>query len=253
MKSIENVLKVVGLIILIVTFLVLLVLSAINPHYILKNYELFILMILTGALSIAIVDKYVTNVLSEDIEDDKDASKLVRKLLSNNKNKVKVNDSVVEQYREKNLSIHDINKYVSNYNTDEFKKSLFEKFKEIITFSNKDTREYVTDEFYNYLKSSDMLKYDQVKYCNLVYNTFLKEDSLIYIQTSILFTVEGSKLKNYDVTFVKNIVFNDIKCPNCGNDLPDKATDKCPYCNSVIVSKSSEWVISDMKEEKNEY
>ena len=52
--------------------------------------------------------------------------------------------------------------------------------------------------------------------------------------------------------FVANLSNKKVKkCPNCGAELEDTASQKCEYCGSIIASVSDKWVLSK-KESKRQ-
>lgn len=167
-------------------------------------------------------------------------------------------------------NIHDID---PELNIQEFNKLGYEIYKEIqdawMNFDYDKLRKYTTDEIYNmYTMQLDALNVKGEK--NIMKDFVLVNSyiSNIYIQNGvetidlILTTnfydyvvdsnqrvVRGSdkfKLEiTYKLTFVKIVGANDNNfCPNCGAKLEDKASTKCPYCNSVIVSDNYTWVMS---------
>lgn len=58
----------------------------------------------------------------------------------------------------------------------------------------------------------------------------------------------------YELTFISTINKEKLtNCPNCGAPIKkDNASDKCEYCNAVIVKSSYDWVLAK-KENKNQW
>lgn len=65
--------------------------------------------------------------------------------------------------------------------------------------------------------------------------------------------VDGSKTERtiiiHELEFVKNIHTKDIElnCPNCGAPTTRSAKGKCSYCNTIITTKSTDWILSKNK------
>ena len=53
-----------------------------------------------------------------------------------------------------------------------------------------------------------------------------------------------SILQHYEMTFVCNLEDKLDKCPNCGAEVTQDASQTCKYCNSVIAKVSDKWVLS---------
>lgn len=191
------------------------------------------------------------NILNKEEDYDKQKSKLAYHFIKHNTKGAKLERKMVEQYKYKSLTKDEILMYIPDYLEKEFKLKLFEIFKEVIYSLNdkEKLRNYVTDEFYNYLESSNINHFDKVNYSNIMLNNVIKENELLYLHTNVIFIVNNSKLYNYDVIFVRNINIKERTCSNCGSKLNDKATNKCPYCKAVIVSYYNNYVVANMKEE----
>ena len=65
--------------------------------------------------------------------------------------------------------------------------------------------------------------------------------------------VDGSKDKKtmiiHDLTFKKKIETNDIEenCKNCGAPTKRNVTGKCQYCNTIIDTESTDWILAQNK------
>ena len=52
----------------------------------------------------------------------------------------------------------------------------------------------------------------------------------------------------YKLTFIKSLKASKLKvCPNCGAKLENAQSDKCEYCNTVIVKESTNFAMTDKK------
>jgi len=172
---------------------------------------------------------------------------------------------------------YDINK-ISNilpdFNFEEFKNTTYNIYKEIqiawMDFNTNNLRNLVTDEMYNmYVSQLETLKIKNQQ--NIMGDFELDDFEIIGMETdktNISITVamlischdyiidqytaktlRGKKdrkvLYHYNMTFIKSINNNNINfCPNCGAPINDKASKKCAYCDSVIVSDNHDWVLS---------
>ena len=47
----------------------------------------------------------------------------------------------------------------------------------------------------------------------------------------------------YLITLEKSIRSEITNCPNCGGELNDNASQKCPYCDAVLVKGSKDFVM----------
>ena len=60
--------------------------------------------------------------------------------------------------------------------------------------------------------------------------------------------VRGSKSATmhytYELTFIRRKETEMKRCPNCGAPVEGNMTSQCSYCNSVIVHKKFDWVLS---------
>ena len=60
--------------------------------------------------------------------------------------------------------------------------------------------------------------------------------------------VRGNKTKTYhmtyELTFIKTKDKKDNICPNCGKKLEQQASNRCPYCNSIVIADSYDYVMS---------
>ena len=51
----------------------------------------------------------------------------------------------------------------------------------------------------------------------------------------------------YSLTFVKNIDRKLIYCPNCGHKISNGMSEKCKYCDAVLVHESKKYVLSKIQ------
>ena len=49
---------------------------------------------------------------------------------------------------------------------------------------------------------------------------------------------------NYMITLERSIREEIHNCPNCGGELKDKASQKCPYCDAVLVKGSKDFIMT---------
>lgn len=186
---------------------------------------------------------------------------------SNNKNSNKI--YLKRSYDELNddiLSKYDI------LDKENLKQILFEKFMDIqyawMNFDEHSLRLLLTDELYNMY--SNQLATLKTKGQKNIMNNFKYIDSKIFdirqdndIVTLKLFlhismndyivdnsnnVVRGNKNIpidiSYEITFIKSLQKNIDACPNCGAKIIDENNPRCPYCNTVILSGSNDWIMS---------
>lgn len=71
-------------------------------------------------------------------------------------------------------------------------------------------------------------------------------DYIVNIKNNLV--LKGSKRKkidiSYEITFEKTCLNKPKICPNCGAPITNNASNKCEYCDSVIVSDNHDWVMS---------
>ena len=75
----------------------------------------------------------------------------------------------------------------------------------------------------------------------VVFNQCEKDDKLERV-------IKRNVTKEYIITFVRTINNKDNKCPNCGSNYGSVASNLCPYCKSIIISDSYDFVISKIVE-----
>lgn len=130
-------------------------------------------------------------------------------------------------------------------------------------------RKYVTDEMFNmYKEQLQTLKVKNQQ--NIMENIILRdftveeveeENNNIVLTTNMKIkcndyiidtnrkkVVKGKKNQGiiyyYKITFIKNNNSDINNCPNCGAKITNNASNKCEYCDSVIVSNNYNWVMS---------
>ena len=58
---------------------------------------------------------------------------------------------------------------------------------------------------------------------------------------------------NYIITLEKSIRNEINNCPNCGGELKDTASQKCPYCDAVLVKGSKDFVMTKKQNMQQRY
>ena len=58
---------------------------------------------------------------------------------------------------------------------------------------------------------------------------------------------------NYIITLERSIRSEIHNCPNCGGELNDNASQKCPYCEAVLVKGSKDFVIVKQENVQGQY
>ena len=160
-------------------------------------------------------------------------------------------------------------------NIEEFKKLAYRTYWDIqqawMEFDYDSLRKYTTDEIYNmYSMQLDTLSVKGQK--NIMKDFFLVNSYISKIDKSngveeidVILTVKfldyvvdnnnnvvrGSNTQRMEITYRLTLVRTENSdtsdnnfCPNCGAKLEDKASNKCPYCKSVIVANNYTWVMS---------
>lgn len=149
----------------------------------------------------------------------------------------------------------------------------FELYKNIqiawMNFDYDTLRKYVTDEMFNMYKEQLQtlkVKNQQNIMENIILRDFIieevkEENNNIVLTTNIKIkcndyiidtntkkVVKGKKnqsiLYSYKITFIKNNNSNINVCPNCGAKITNNASNKCEFCDSIIVSNNYNWVMS---------
>jgi Predicted membrane protein len=176
-----------------------------------------------------------------------------------------------------------IKKYIPDYNREEIKQQFYNIYKEIqiawMNFDYESLRKLTTDEIYNMYRSqleTLKLKHGQ----NIMENFELLDFEVIGINAStnkiemtvgllvscndyVIDTVtnkvtRGSKMKivtyNYEMTFIrsKELGSDESTCPNCGASIERASSNHCIYCNSKIIGKNHDWVMSK-KQNKGQF
>lgn len=168
-----------------------------------------------------------------------------------------------------------ITNVLPDFNVDEFRKTTYDIYKKIqvawMEFDNDSLRNLTTDEMYNmYISQLETLKLKKQQ--NVMRDFNLYDFEVIGMETdnnNISITVammiscydyivdqvsyrtlrgrtDTKVVYHYNMTFIKSISANNNinYCPNCGAPVSDKASRKCTYCDSVIVSDNHNWVLS---------
>lgn len=168
-----------------------------------------------------------------------------------------------------------ITKVLPDFNVEEFRKTTYDIYKNIqvawMEFDYDSLRNLTTDEMYNmYISQLETLKLKKQQ--NVMRDFNLYDFEVIGMETdntSISITVammiscydyivdqvtygklrgrtDAKVVYHYNMTFIRSISdSNNINyCPNCGAPVSDKASKKCAYCDSVIVSDNHAWVLS---------
>ncbi len=156
----------------------------------------------------------------------------------------------------------------SSINVEEFKRFAFESFMKLeLSTTNHDLetiRKITTDELYNttkmQLESSNITgnknTKSNIKYLNSGIVGINFENNIESVNVALMVSYDDLEIENgnkkvknkiereFIITFVRTLGTKENKCPNCGSNLDNIASNKCEYCKSVIVSNSYGFVIS---------
>ena len=178
----------------------------------------------------------------------------------------------IKRERIKTLTIEEIHELDPTFNINEFKKFAYDVFLKVqeacMNYDYDTLRNLLTDELYNTIvmqletlkkqgekKITSDFMLDKFGVINISKSNKNKTVEVLVIVSYKEYTVNskdellsGDKNKDYIVkyrlTFVKTIDSHDNICPNCGKELEQLASNKCPYCNSVILANSYDYVMS---------
>ena len=174
------------------------------------------------------------------------------------------------------IEIDEIRKIIPRFNLEKFRMEAYEIYKRIqiawMNFDEEELRKYVTDEVYNmYVSQLKTLKIKDEQnvmknfdLCNFSILDVKKEGKIISVKTNMQIlcldyfintknneTLRGYDNKrvfyNYEITFIKTNKYKEQNkyCPNCGAKITNNASNKCEYCDSIIVSNKYNWVMSN--------
>ncbi len=208
-------------------------------------------------------------------------------VISNIDNGEKISNPIAALLRKKKVipfDVKKINNVLPEFNLEEFKNKTFNIYKEIqnawMNFDNLNLRNLVTDEMYNmYLDQLELFRINNKQNIIEIFELsnfeitgmdhddknisitanyeILCYDFIIDINSkTVLKGISNEKVvRIYEMVFVRTIIANDNNnfCPNCGAPTNNKASKKCDYCNSVIVSSKHDWVLSQKKIFKKKY
>ena len=141
----------------------------------------------------------------------------------------------------------------SGYGYDELRRLLApdlynQYYSELSSFEKDKKKYYLLDCLLDDIYLTDFSKGDSDYSITVVMRTNQYE----YIINSKENVISGSKdkkvEKKYILTFVKSINENSLICPKCGSPILDGVSSICPFCNSVIINKKYEWLLSSIKE-----
>lgn len=178
------------------------------------------------------------------------------------------------------LSVEEIRKVLPDFDYLSFKAKVFDIYKNVqvawMDFDYETMRKLTTDTLYNlYHSQLEALKLKGQK--NIMSNFELvkfwitgieRNGTEVAIKTAMtvrckdyVVSNEGKVLRgtslntmvyNYEMTFIKGVGTKDNKCPNCNAPLENVQSSVCPYCDSVIVGETHDWVLSkkEMKSQR---
>ena len=188
------------------------------------------------------------------------------------KNDIRKNDPSDPPIYENEAAIQNAISNIPGFNKEAFYNFVYNNYVEIqnawMNFDYNKLRELLTDELFNTYKTQ--LKTLAFKNQVNIMNGFSRDAVALidYSQSQneinlkvrmrvrlydYLATKKGNYLKGhnrkrivitYDLTYVKSIKNKKNFCPNCGASLKNVASNVCPYCNSVIVSTSHDYLLS---------
>lgn len=208
-------------------------------------------------------------------------SGIILRIILNKGNGENISNPIAGLLRKKKVvpfDVKKINKVLPDFNPEEFKNKTYNIYMEIqkawMNFDNLNLRNLVTDEMYNmYLDQLELFKinnkqniieffnlsnfeiigmdYDDKNISITANYEILCNDYIIDIDSKAV--LKGSSNEKvvylYEMVFVRSIIASDNNnfCPNCGAPTNNKASKKCNYCNSVIVSSNHDWVLSQKR------
>ncbi len=180
---------------------------------------------------------------------------------------------LIEEQTENEEAINQIKAVMPDFNKEVFYEYVYKNFLDIqhawMDFDYDKLRTLATDELFN--TYSSQLKTLSIKHQKNVMRDFehvitaIKEfkqsenNYTIIVNLQVLFydyiidknyqTVRGNDQRRlnilYKLTYVKTNKANETHhCPNCNAALGDAASSICPFCNSVIVNNSNDYVLA---------
>ncbi len=186
---------------------------------------------------------------------------------------IKIKDSYYQKIyyaKEKKMEEEIISKYNLDY--EELKNEFYKIYIDVqnawMNFDYDILRNNLTDELYNQyemqLKSLEVKKEKNImsdfiledfnidylddKNGKLTISTKMKINFYDYIVDDNNNCIRGNNKKKvtqyYMMYFVKSIDKKVNKCPNCGAELDNAASQKCEHCGSVVSTLSNKWVLS---------
>lgn len=196
-------------------------------------------------------------------------------MIISNHNKKKLEQQAI---KDETVSIDNIYKELgSDFNIDEFKKEVFENYRDIqIAWMERDlepVRHLLSDDMFNMYKTqvatliakNQKNMMEDIKYENCRINKIVKRHQKDEITVTLAVTcrdyiinaktgkvVRGVQTAinhyTYELKFVRSQKGSLITiCPNCGAALENTNSDKCEYCETVIVKDTDNYVMTDKK------
>ena len=175
------------------------------------------------------------------------------------------------------MSDESIHKRLGNdFDIEAFKKEAFESYKAIqIAWMERDVepvRHLLSDQMCSMYRTqlatlvakNQKNMMEDIEYVNCNISRVVKTPKKIEIEVLLQVTcrdyivdknnkvVRGNKRAinhySYKLVFVKSLKESSLKtCPNCGAKLENAQSDKCEYCNTVIVKESTNFAMTDKK------
>jgi len=192
-------------------------------------------------------------------------------------NRIKdVNPRFFEESFPVEIDTETFDKFITAMDKPTFTQALYKIYRDIQTarmdFDYTILRSLTTDELFNNYKGQlDILQLRNAQNIMVDFNIneimisdIRAEDNLIAVDVNAIidcydyiidtktgWVTRGNKYAkvayNYKLTFIGSNEEVVNLCPNCGAQLPEGNSTQCPYCNSIVVNKKHQWVLSREK------
>lgn len=180
---------------------------------------------------------------------------------------------IMEKEKCKKLSNKEIKNIDENLDVNKFNEMSFQMYKTIqsawMNFDLATIRNLVSDEIYNmYSMQLETLKVknqqnimNKISCIKSYISEILIENNIETVKSILKVTcydyiinnngkvIRGNKYKKniytYKITFERNLYNKNItNCPNCGKKININSSGKCNYCNSTIINKENNWIMT---------
>lgn len=193
--------------------------------------------------------------------------------------KTKANKKGSKKTKEILYDLDKIKEILPNFNKDVFKYRVYAIYKKVeesfMNFDYETLQKYTTDELFHIYKSQ-LVDLNEKSQKHIMKDFGLKDFEIVSMETNneiVSLTIRmlvncmdyivdkdnkiinGSDIQkvcyDYEMTFIKKMSKKTDKCLKCSAPLENINSNKCPYCDSVIIGENYDWVLAKKNSSTN--